>query len=115
MKPHVNSTKDIFREKKGNVGYNRQKKVWKMSYKTIDESCRTWRKEKLNEWYDDEYYNYISIDHAIEQLNKRLRSYSFFLKNMLKGKEIKLINKETRETVPLGIVENEIVILKSKS
>jgi hypothetical protein len=110
MKAHKKSTKDLLRERKGNSGKNRQKKVWKFSYKVTDEKyISSWKKEKLNEWYDDIYSSFISVDHAIKQLNKQLRSYSFYMEYKLKGKEARLINKETGEIVLIEIINGEII------
>lgn len=110
MKAHKNSTKDPFREKKGNNGKNRHEKNWRLLYQITNASKIGFRREKLNTWYNDPLFsNFISIDHAISQLNKNMRSYPFLLRR-LEFKMLKLENKKTNENVAIEIRANEIVV-----
>ncbi len=112
MKPHQNQTKDPFKEKPGSKR-KRVDKPWRFSYKIVDDSYISWRKEPMNEWIDQWYSGYSSVEHALQQLNKEMRSYFFIFKNRHMCKEIRLINKETGEIILLEVKDNEVIIKQS--
>lgn len=111
MKQHKNTTKDPLRDRPGNKK-ERINKPWIFSYKVIDVAyLKLWHKEKIDEWYDQEYlWKYSSVEHALQQLNKEMRSYWFVSKNKHAGKEIRLLNKDTGEVVPLEVKNNEVIV-----
>lgn len=110
MKQHINSTKD---KTKGKIISKKKHlhKPWIFSYKIIDVAyLPRWYKREINTWYEEPFSKYLSVGHALQQLNKNIRSYWIFSKNKYAGQEIRLINQDTNEVVELEVKNNEVII-----
>lgn len=118
MKSYARGTKDPEREKT----FNKKKRVakpWRLEFKVVngqEMNEYSWRKytgpEKV--WITDSWEKFISVEHALRELNKITRTYYGDQKRPIKfhwrfaGKELRLVNKETEEIVDLIIGEDSI-------
>lgn len=54
------------------------------------------------------YSKYLSIEHALQQLNKDLRAV--YMKHLFAEKNLRLYNTETKEVIELELKDNKIVV-----
>lgn len=107
MKPHLNVTKDRNRSVV-KASKKRQDKPWVLEEKAVDGT--DWKKV----WFHD----YISVEHALQQMNKLNRSVYTASGNipvniyMKKGFDRRLVNVSTKEIVELTIDNNNDIIVK---
>lgn len=86
----------------------RTPKWWRLQYqyKSIEDyvNDRSLFKPKqyTDDWYEEKWSTFIDLDHALQQLNKRERSYSWE-REKLKRSNFRLIHLKTQEIIPLTV------------
>lgn len=113
MKSNKHIIKKLFSEEKiGNRINKKLNKPWVMQYKW--NSTEDWDKHSWMKWggykedWQDHYDKYMNIDHALQMLNKEMRSYS---REKWAGRTIRLFNKEANQIQELIIVNNKLILL----
>jgi hypothetical protein len=103
MKKYSKTIKKLFsREKVGNRKGKVVEKPWVLQYKWNSEE------DMIKHWlpfatyvagWQDSYEKYIDRDHAVQQVNKELRSYF----SKFPGRSWRIFNKKTKEVVYVSI------------
>jgi hypothetical protein len=99
--------------------FSREKPVVRSSKKTTKpwvmqfswSSAEAFRKyswmRKYQEGWQDHYDKYIDVEHALQMLNKEMRSWWH---NKYQGRALRLYNKQTREAILLKVEDKSIKI-----
>lgn len=85
---------------------------WIMEYKWLSEESfrknQPWIRRYNADWITH-YDKYTDIEHALQMLNKELRSYKWVAQQW-RDRSSRLYNKKTGEILPLIVQDNKIVI-----
>jgi hypothetical protein len=120
MKPHKNTTKDPERPKTGN--HKKTDKPWRLEHMftdkaVIDEAKWFHEGKETGVWYRDHWEKFTTVEQGVRELNKQGRSAILpgkkeTIKNhwRFKGRELRLVNIETHQIIPLVITDQEIYV-----
>lgn len=112
MKKHVKTTKDPEAPKTLNVR-KRAAKLWIKEYKINageDLTCWGYKGKNYNTWYQEIFSKYMSVEHALQQINKDTRNYPDKPDWRIKGKTFRLVNLDTDECVYLEFNGKELIV-----
>lgn len=111
MKKHVKTTKDPDGPKTMNVR-KPASKPWMREYMINEgEDLNQWgyKGKTYNTWYEEIWSKYMSVEHALQQMNKDTRNFPDKPDWRIKGKQFRLVNKNTDEYVYLEFTGKELV------
>lgn len=121
MKPAKKKDKEVVMEEKplSTTKKKRALKPWILEYMIIDESVllkNSWfhNAKPLNVWIKDPWLKFLSLEHALKELNKIARTDAGIRQEPVNthwryaGKKFRLLNQDTDEIIDLTITEKEI-------
>jgi hypothetical protein len=112
MKKAVKTTKDPLRERTGNKK-KPSPKPWVREYQIIkgtDLNQWGFKGKEYDTWYPDYWYKYMSVEHALQQMNKDCRNFQDAPDWRIRGKEFRVINTDTDQIVYLQFNGKEMEI-----
>lgn len=112
MKKHVKTTKNPDAPKTMNVKKHAAK-PWMLEYKIKAGTDLTqWGMKDKNytTWYQNVWYKYMSVEHALQQLNKDCRHFEDAPDWRIKDRELRLFNTSTNELVYLTFTGKELIV-----
>jgi len=119
MRPYKKPVKELKDELSRTKSFKKKDKIWMLERKWISQEAMNsrhrhilwhWRMPQDLLWSQTRYATYMSPEHAIEQMNKALRS---FISEEYFGVEMRLVNKITGEIINLQIKDNKVVLCQN--
>lgn len=114
MKKHVKTTKDPLKEK--NMSKRTPSpKPWVLEHMITESADMTrwgFKGKEKGVWYPENYSKYMSLEHALQQINKDSRNFPDTPDWRWRDREFRLVNKDTDEIVYLQFNGKEQEIKK---
>lgn len=103
--------KNFPREREAIRSNRKTERPWVLQYKWFSEECfrkHSWLRNYNPNWIDH-CDKYVDTDHALQMLNKELRSYKWMTQQW-RDRASRLYNKKTGEILPLEVQDDKVKI-----